>query len=620
MKWNTKQESLPQFLELYEIVLQKLRVSGYAVHDAMVVVLDMLLWQIRHVTHQVDSLPRGQGNNLATVRVILECEYKAPVRSGALTNPRSGNNDERALTAREQPNSDDAQQDAVVFHTFDFQGQVLMDSGASSHMTGDATNLADVQAYQHAVVVVNGAKTHATKMDVLLIDNMPSTLLSVTAMMRANCNFSLTFDAMECSIKHDETTIATATQDTKNKVYVLDQADTYSHPPSDPKEQPRPKVTKCVMMGYAEHQNAYKLYHLDQKRMVTIVQVQFRENEFLGERAQIDEYLVTADADDDDEDGLTEGGTSARPATAYVSTPYTRVPSRSAAAAPPAKRSHFKILPLSQRISDDLYRTRLDFDQFELGTPGSSCHHQAQQAAALSGENLEVVCTYVDDFLVMAKTATMANKILDELKTKMKLERQGDAAYFLGEQSKHIDVRHYYARQPMGIGTIEVRHVGTADQLADVLTKVSTKDAIMKCKNAAMDAPFRAPTAYETSILDAIIAGSLILDQPPNFLRQLLPPDEIALFHDQMRVHFGYLQVSINVSIKISADMASPALDRQFFPTYLKQDAIAEAECDNLRRDMNSCHLHPDGHKLIVVFNSKPRQPSGATASFHFAN
>ncbi|RHZ11562.1 hypothetical protein DYB37_005088 [Aphanomyces astaci] len=206
----------------------------------------------------------------------------------------------------------------------------------------------------------------------------------------------------------------------------------------------------------------------------------------------------------------------------------------------------------------------------------------------VSGENLEVVCTYVDDFLVMAKTATMTNKILDELKTKMKLERQGDAAYFLDEQSKHIDVRHYYARQPMGIGTIEVRHVGTADQLADVLTKVSTKDAIMKCKNAAMDAT--------------------------------PPPDEIALFHNQMRVHFGYLQVSINVSIKISADMASPALDRQFFRTYLKQDAIAEAECDNLRRDMNSCHLHPDGHKLIVVFNSKPRQPSGATASFHFAN
>ncbi|RHZ11561.1 hypothetical protein DYB37_005089 [Aphanomyces astaci] len=199
MKWNTKQESLPQFLELYEIVLQKLRASGYAAHDSMVVdqLLDMLPWQIRPVTHQVDSLPRGQGNNLATVRIILECEYKAPVRFGALTNTRSGNNDERALTAREQPNkmdSDDAQQDAVVFHTFDFQGQVLMDSGASSHMTGDATNLTDVQAYQHAVVVANGARNqdgydarkrqrrgNACHADMLPIDNMSSTLLSVTA-------------------------------------------------------------------------------------------------------------------------------------------------------------------------------------------------------------------------------------------------------------------------------------------------------------------------------------------------------------------------------------------------------------------------------------------------------
>ncbi|KAF0750435.1 hypothetical protein AaE_006709 [Aphanomyces astaci] len=73
--------------------------------------------------------------------------------------------------------SDDAQQDAVVFHTFDFQGQVLMDSGASSHMTGDATNLADVQAYQHAVVVVNGAKTHATKMGTMCVSASERTTL-----------------------------------------------------------------------------------------------------------------------------------------------------------------------------------------------------------------------------------------------------------------------------------------------------------------------------------------------------------------------------------------------------------------------------------------------------------
>ncbi|RHZ00586.1 hypothetical protein DYB35_008254 [Aphanomyces astaci] len=43
-----------------------------------------------------------------------------------------------------------------------------------------------------------------------------------------------------------------------------------------------------------------------------------------------------------------------------------------------------------------------------------------------------MACIYVDDLLVMAKTATMANKILEEPVTKMKLKRQGDGAYFVG--------------------------------------------------------------------------------------------------------------------------------------------------------------------------------------------
>ncbi|ETV69587.1 hypothetical protein H257_14725 [Aphanomyces astaci] len=186
--------------------------------------------------NQVYALPRAQGNNQATVRVILELEYKAAVRSSTLTNPRSGNNDECALTAREQPekksecnwcgnighwesecrkkaagkpkfkkntkhlhnrsqgrhqghqetayhtqdddvwtsttfdveDSDDAQQGEVVFHTIDFQDQVLVDSSASSHMTGDATNLTDmgmmpVTTSEGATLVMH---------DVLLIENM----------------------------------------------------------------------------------------------------------------------------------------------------------------------------------------------------------------------------------------------------------------------------------------------------------------------------------------------------------------------------------------------------------------------------------------------------------------
>ncbi|ETV91031.1 hypothetical protein H310_14271 [Aphanomyces invadans] len=60
--------------------------------------------------------------------------------------------------------------------------------------------------------------------NVLVIDNMPSTLLSVTAMMRKDPKFADTFKANGCSIMHDSVPIATATLDPRYKVYVLDQA------------------------------------------------------------------------------------------------------------------------------------------------------------------------------------------------------------------------------------------------------------------------------------------------------------------------------------------------------------------------------------------------------------
>ncbi|KAH9116250.1 hypothetical protein LEN26_012901 [Aphanomyces euteiches] len=48
------------------------------------------------------------------------------------------------------------------------------------------------------------------------------------------------------------------------------------------------------------------------------------------------------------------------------------------------------------------------------------------------GEELEMVATYVDDFLVFARTTAKANSILDELEGKMKLKRQGEMSFFLG--------------------------------------------------------------------------------------------------------------------------------------------------------------------------------------------
>ncbi|KAH9099084.1 hypothetical protein LEN26_016347, partial [Aphanomyces euteiches] len=56
----------------------------------------------------------------------------------------------------------------------------------------------------------------------------------------------------------------------------------------------------------------------------------------------------------------------------------------------------------------------------------------------------------------------------------------------VASRSKHIDVRHHFIRQLIQAGVIDLHHVGTADQLADVLTKVSTRAAIDKFKTVAM--------------------------------------------------------------------------------------------------------------------------------------
>ncbi|RLO09603.1 hypothetical protein DYB28_012529, partial [Aphanomyces astaci] len=448
---------------------------------------------MRAVTHQVHAMPMAQSQNLATVRVLLEAEYKAAIRSGALTNPKSGNNDDHALLATVKPGKcnwcqhkghweaecrskqagrprrpkgnnpkgnsgkkdqnkedsgnlaldeevwmfaaiedeevEDADSNAFVFHATDSRGRVLVDSGASTHMTGDATRLTDLMPCDRTVIVANGGRTRATKMgtmrvttdtgatlvmeDVLVIDAMPSTLLSVTAMMRRDSKFAVTFNARGCSIMHGTNTIATATLDPRRKVYVLDlageveqcnlAADTpakkstqqmstlwhqrVGHLPTaavnrcgsmglgTPKQLPELKVkceccaknkitkisppkertrsfrpgecwvsdtkgpmrtesaTKCVMMGYAEAQKAYKLYDLEHQKMVTSVQVEFRENEFPGVRTPIDEYLVTHDDDDDDDEELTQGEpVDTKPTSTPVTTSQPRM-------APP---SHFK--------------------------------------------------------------------------------------------------------------------------------------------------------------------------------------------------------------------------------------------------------------------------------------
>jgi hypothetical protein len=56
----------------------------------------------------------------------------------------------------------------------------------------------------------------------------------------------------------------------------------------------------------------------------------------------------------------------------------------------------------------------------------------------------------------------------------------------ISERSKHIEVRHHWIRQVIAAGTLSVHHVGTADQLADALTKTPTRHSITKFQNDVM--------------------------------------------------------------------------------------------------------------------------------------
>ncbi|CAK4955306.1 unnamed protein product, partial [Aphanomyces euteiches] len=104
-------------------------------------------------------------------------------------------------------------------------------------MTGDASLLTDLTDCDRMVVVATGANTHATKMgtmrmktslgtvlvlkDVLLVDGMPHTLLSVVTVIRKNPRCRLTFGKGECTTDHDGQPLAKATRNQTDKVFTL---------------------------------------------------------------------------------------------------------------------------------------------------------------------------------------------------------------------------------------------------------------------------------------------------------------------------------------------------------------------------------------------------------------
>ncbi|KAH9101986.1 hypothetical protein AeMF1_021351 [Aphanomyces euteiches] len=300
MRWNQKQETLPKFMERYEIVLRRLREADSEMTSSTSIdrLLQIMPWELRHVTHQVASSITLSGD-FARVRSLLETEYKAAIKTGALRPPRSSNNDKRALSAKQGHSRDKRSKkgechrcgknghwqsechqkaagrprktkpykqgdkrdvasnnaldecvwtftariedcDETALQSVAASRPIIVDSGASTHMTGDASLLTDLTDCDRMVVVATGAKTRATKMgtmriktslgtvlvlkDVLLVDGMPHTLLSVATVMRKNPRCRLTFGEGECTIDHDGQPLAKATLNQTDKVFTLELA------------------------------------------------------------------------------------------------------------------------------------------------------------------------------------------------------------------------------------------------------------------------------------------------------------------------------------------------------------------------------------------------------------
>ncbi|RHY44573.1 hypothetical protein DYB30_005064 [Aphanomyces astaci] len=114
---------------------------------------------------------------------------------------------------------------------------VVVDSGASMHMTNSTDNLTNIQACDRRVVMANGSMSHATKSgdlalqtscgtqlvlkEVLVVNSMPMTLMSVPALLKSNEDCEVTFKRTECKVKVGDKIIATASTDSTGKVYVL---------------------------------------------------------------------------------------------------------------------------------------------------------------------------------------------------------------------------------------------------------------------------------------------------------------------------------------------------------------------------------------------------------------
>ncbi|RHY28117.1 hypothetical protein DYB32_006243 [Aphanomyces invadans] len=133
---------------------------------------------------------------------------------------------------------DIAANSAMALHANGLKHHIVVDSGASAHMTDAAHHLFDTSTCDRRVVVTNDRSTVAkttgklniktscgkdiTSTDLLLIEGMPMTLLSVPALMKADPDVSVQFKSDTCTLFSDRAKVATAYLSPDQRLYVLD--------------------------------------------------------------------------------------------------------------------------------------------------------------------------------------------------------------------------------------------------------------------------------------------------------------------------------------------------------------------------------------------------------------
>ncbi|RHY27420.1 hypothetical protein DYB32_006790 [Aphanomyces invadans] len=117
------------------------------------------------------------------------------------------------------------------------RNHIIVDSGASFHMTGAGHHLHDTSPCDRRVVFANGKSSVATTMgklnfktpcgkaialsDVLLTEGMPMTLMSIPALMSANPEVNVQFQKGTCTIYCGKTQVAIASLMPDQRLYVL---------------------------------------------------------------------------------------------------------------------------------------------------------------------------------------------------------------------------------------------------------------------------------------------------------------------------------------------------------------------------------------------------------------